>query len=135
MPEHHPFRRAVELGDLDLLQEALTDDVVFHSPALFRPFTGRETAVAVLEHVSSVLTDFEYVHELAGPGVLALHFTATVGDRTLEGVDLLELDGEDRITMLTVFMRPQSALQAFSDSMAQRLGLAPPATTAGSAGA
>jgi hypothetical protein len=135
MPEHHPFRRAVEDRDLTLLSDALTEGVVFHSPALFRPFTGRDTALAVLEHVSSVLTDFEYVNELAGPGTLALHFTATVGDRTLEGIDLLELDGEDRVTKLTVFMRPQSALQAFSEGMAQRLGLTPPPKRAEPAGA
>lgn len=133
MPERHPFRRAVEERDPTLLSEALTEDVVFHSPTLFRPFTGRDTALAVLEHVSSVLTDFAYVHEFATPDTLALHFTATVGDRILEGIDLLELDGEDRVTKLTVFMRPQSATKAFSDGMAQRLGITQAPPTAGPA--
>jgi hypothetical protein len=135
MPQHHPFRRAVEQGDLSLMSQALAEDVVFCSPTLFRPFTGRDTALVVLGHVSSILENFACVDELASPGALALHFTATVGDRTLEGIDLIELDDENRVTKLTVFMRPMSAVQKFSDGMAQRLGLTPPPTAAEPAGA
>ena len=41
-PEPHPFRRAAEAKDLELLTETLREDVVLHSPILFRGFEGRD---------------------------------------------------------------------------------------------
>ena len=54
-----------------------------------------------------------------------LRFKARVGDRELEGIDFLELDEEGRVKELTVFMRPMSALTAFNEQMAARLGVTP----------
>ena len=41
----------------------------------------------------------------------------------LEGVDYLTLDEQGRVADLTVFMRPMSALTAFNERMAERLGV------------
>jgi hypothetical protein len=126
MAEPHPFRRAAESKDLELLREALAEDVVLHSPILFRGFEGREVVAAVLSHVIEVFEDFAYVDELAEDDRLVLRFRVRVGDRELEGIDYLELDGEDRITELTVFLRPLSAITAFNERMSERLAAAPP---------
>ena len=48
-----------------------------------------------------------------------------MGDRELEGIDFLELDDDGRVAVLTVFMRPMSALTAFNEQMAERLGVSP----------
>ncbi len=129
MPEPHPFRRAAEAKDLELLRETLREDVVLHSPILFRGFEGRETAIAVLSHVVELLEDFRYTDELHEEGSVCLRFTATVGgDRELEGIDFLELDEAGRVRELTVFMRPLSAVTRFNEQMAARLaaaGIAP----------
>jgi hypothetical protein len=122
MAEPHPFRRAAESKDLDLLAEVLCDDVVLHSPVLFRGFEGRETVAAVLAHVAATLEDLAYTHELVHGDTIVLRFTAKVGDREIDGIDFLELDNEGRIRELTVFMRPYSALTAFNEQMAARLG-------------
>jgi SnoaL-like domain len=126
----HPFRRAAEAKDLELLKEVLREDVVLHSPVLFRGFEGREAVMFVLGHVAATLEDLTYTAELTEPGAVALRFTARVGDRELEGIDLLDLDEEGRVAELTVFMRPFSALTAFNERMGARLGLEPPATQA-----
>jgi hypothetical protein len=123
----HPFRRAAEAKDLDLLEETLREDVVLHSPILFRGFAGREAVAFVLGHVAATLEDLTYTGELTEAGAIALRFTARVGDRELEGIDLLQLDEQGRIAELTVFMRPLSALTAFNERMGERLGTAPPA--------
>jgi hypothetical protein len=123
----HPFRRAAEAKDLDLLKETLSEDVVLHSPVLFRGFEGRDAVAFVLGHVAATLEDLTYTAELTEEDVVALRFTARVGDRELEGIDLLELDEDGRIAELTVFMRPMSALTAFNERMGERLGTAPPA--------
>jgi hypothetical protein len=123
MPTPHPFRLAAEAKDLDLLTEALREDVVLHSPVLFRGFEGREMVAGVLTHVAATLEDLEYTDELAGDRTVVLRFKAKVGDRELEGIDFLELDEEGRVAELTVFMRPMSALTAFNEQMAARLGV------------
>lgn len=123
MPESHPFRTAAEAKDLDLLTETLREDVVLHSPVLFRGFEGREVVTQVLAHVAATLEDFRYVDELAGEGTVTLRFKARVEDRELEGIDFLELDEEGRVRELTVFVRPLSALTRFNERMAERLGV------------
>lgn len=128
MSEPHPFRRAAEKKDLELLAEALRDDVELHSPILFRGFEGREAVMVVLSHVVEVLEDLTYVDEAAGDGTVALRFRAMVGDLELEGVDYLQLDADGRVADLTVFMRPMSALKAFNELMAARLGVEIPSS-------
>lgn len=127
MPERHPFRVAAESKDLELMRETLREDVVLHSPILFRGFEGRDAALVVLGQVIEVLEDFSYTDELADSDTVALRFKAMVGDRQLEGIDFLELDGEGRVAELTVFMRPLSAVHRFNEEMAARLAAALPA--------
>jgi SnoaL-like protein len=124
MAEPHPFRRAAEAKDLDLLTETLREDVVLHSPVLFRGFEGRDTVAAVLTHVAASLEDLTYTDELTEGSSVALRFKANVGEKELEGIDFLECDDDGRVAELTVFMRPLSALTAFNEQMAARLGAA-----------
>ena len=123
MAEPHPFRRAAEAKDVDLMRETLREDVVLHSPVLFRGFEGIDAVGMVLGHVAGVLEDLTYTDEAVGDGTVGLRFKATVGDRELEGIDYLTLDEEGRVADLTVFMRPLSALTAFNAQMAERLGV------------
>lgn len=128
MPEPHPFRRAAETKDLDLLRETLAEDVVLHSPILFKGFEGREMSLVVLSNVIEVFEDFRYLDEVHGDGTVVLRFAAKVdGKFEIEGVDYLTLDADGLVTDLTVFLRPQKAVQAFNERMVARLGAAPPA--------
>lgn len=127
MAEPHPFRLAAEAKDLEAMTATLREDVVLHSPILFRGFEGREIVSQVLTHVAATLEDFSYTDELAEGRVVVLRFKARVGDRELEGIDFLELDEKGQVAELTVFMRPMSALTAFNEQMAVRLGVSPQA--------
>lgn len=126
MAEHHPFRRAAETKDFELMREILAEDVVLHSPVLFRGFEGRDVVLAVLTHVAAVFEDFTYTDEISEGNRVVLRFTARVGDRELEAIDYLELDADGIITELTVFIRPLSALTVFNDRMIERFAAAPP---------
>jgi hypothetical protein len=121
----HPFRTAAEAKDLEAARATLREDVVLHSPILFRGFEGRDMVLRVLTHVIATLEDFRYVDELAGDGVVTLRFKARVDDRELEGIDFLELDEDGLVKELTVFMRPLSAINAFNEQMSARLGVTP----------
>lgn len=121
----HPFRTAVEAKDFDAMVATLSPDVVLHSPVTFSPFEGLEAVTAVLRIVFDVFEDFTYTDELTSGPTTALVFTARVGERQVEGVDLLR-DAEDgSVADLTVLVRPMSGLQALAGAVAEGLGLRP----------
>jgi|HubBroStandDraft_6_1064221.scaffolds.fasta_scaffold855913_2 hypothetical protein len=114
------LRAAIEGGDIDAAGELLADDIVFHSPVTFHPFIGRDTVTRLLGEVAQVFEDFRYVDELSNGPTHGLIFRARVGDREIEGLDLLRLDDEGFVADFTVMLRPMSALVPFAQAMAER---------------
>ncbi|MEU1510966.1 nuclear transport factor 2 family protein [Streptomyces sp. NPDC005811] len=116
------FREAVEAGDLGAVEALLAEDVVFSSPAVFKPYPGRAITAAILRAVSEVFEDFRYERELTGGEGRdhALVFTARVGEKRLTGCDFIHLDEEGLIDQLTVMVRPLSGLQALAEAMGAR---------------
>ena len=129
------FRAAVEDGDVSAASELFSEDAVFRSPVVFRPYAGRDTVLKVLEAAERVLIGdghFRYVHQLedGAARVAILEFATEVDGRQVEGIDKLTFDEDGRIIELKVMLRPASALQAVGGRMAEefaRLGLASPA--------
>ena len=115
----HPFRSAVEAGEIDAVLELVSPDVVFNSPVVFRPYRGREALGVILRAVTRVLEDFRYEREIGAEGASdhALVFRARVGDRELQGCDLLHIGEDGLIDELTVMVRPQSAALALAEAM------------------
>ena len=120
----HPFRAAVETRDVEALAASLHPDVVFHSPAVFKPYEGREAVMGVLRHAVEVFEDFRYTAELQGESRHGLVFKARVGERELEGWDYLETDADGLVTRLTVMVRPLSGLIALAQAMGERIAAA-----------
>jgi hypothetical protein len=115
----HPFRAAVEAGDLDAIEALLAEDVVFTSPVAFAPYPGKPITAAILRGVFRVFTDFRYVREIGAPDSPdhALVFTARVGGKEINGCDFLHVDEDGLIDDLTVMVRPLSAAVALSEAM------------------
>jgi len=120
MPRH-AFGVAVEQADMDAAVALLAEDVVFRSPAVFKPYERRETVATILRTVFEVLEDFRYTDELDGEDIHALLFDARVGDRSLQGIDLLRPNPEGQIAELTVMIRPASGLIAVAERMGPAL--------------
>lgn len=84
---------------------------------------GQEAVAAGLRAVESACDEFRHTHLLAdarGAGntrLFGLVFEAKVGEETLRGVDLLELNEHDRIGSFTVLARPMAALMALGARM------------------
>ena len=124
------FRAAVESADIEAATALLAEDIVFHSPATFHPFIGRETVARLLTIVSETFEDFRYTDELEAPGGLhALIFRAGIGGREIEGLDLLRLDEEGLIADFTVMLRPISGLLPFAQAMGEKVQAAGLQTT------
>jgi SnoaL-like domain len=124
MSVSHPFALAVLADDVDAALATFADDVVFRSPAVHKPYRGKAQAEQVLRLVATVFEDFRYTDEWRDGRTTILFFEANVGDRDLQGIDILEEGDDGLIEQFTVMVRPLSGLQALAGAMAERLGLA-----------
>ncbi|MFE7271361.1 nuclear transport factor 2 family protein [Streptomyces sp. NPDC057623] len=113
------FREAVEAGDFDAVEALLAEDVVFTSPAVFKPYSGKAITAAILRAVVRVFEDFRYVREINDPAGRdhALVFTARVGDREITGCDFLRVNEGGLIDDFMVMVRPLSGAQALAEAM------------------
>ena len=96
----------------ELLDDLLTDDVVFRSPAVHRPQEGRERTTAYLAAALAVLgPTLRYVHQWYADDSAVLEFEAELDGLTVHGVDLLRWNADDRVVEFTVMVRPLKGLQ------------------------
>jgi ketosteroid isomerase-like protein len=115
------FRAAAEAKDFSRADEILAEEVTFRSPVVFRPYEGREALKVLLGAVVQVFEDFRYVDEVETGDVAVLVFKARIGDREVDGVDVLRFDTEGRVRELMVMVRPMSGMNALAGEMARRL--------------
>jgi hypothetical protein len=122
MSDRSTFRRAVEANDLGAMIDAFAGDGILNSPVSFHPFRGRKAVGSLLSILMEVFEEFRYTDEYDAPdGGMALVFRARIGDRELQGVDLLRFDSVGLISELTVMVRPLSGLQALLGAVGPRL--------------
>ena len=115
------FRAAVEAEDADAVTDALAENVVFLSPAVFKPYEGKQLVGAILtQGAMQVFEDFRYLDHLEDGDTAMLVFEARVGDRQLNGLDLLRFNAEGKVRELMVMVRPLSGLNALAEAMGRR---------------
>jgi hypothetical protein len=115
------FRAAVESKELAAIDSLFAEDALFRSPVVFKPYEGREQIAIILAAALRVFEDFRYIAHTETGDTAVLMFEARVGDRQLQGVDILEFADDDRIATLTVMVRPMSGVHALAEGMRQQL--------------
>ena len=122
----HPFGSAMKAGDIDAAVDLLSEDVVFRSPIVFKPYRGPDAARVLLAAVAQVFDDFRYVREIGAPDAPdhVLVFEARIGDKQIEGSDFLHFDQNGLIDELMVMVRPLSGAHALADAMEAQLATA-----------
>lgn len=121
------FHKASEAHDVTAALATLADDVVIHSPLTDRvAFTGLAEARALFEVVYDNLHELKY-HTTIGDGrTRALVGDAVVGGQRIDATFLITLDDRDKISELTLFVRPLPGLAALMAAlgppMARRYG-------------
>jgi len=115
------FRAAAEAKDFSAVEELFSEDVTFNSPVVFKPYLGRDALAAVLGAVVRVFEDFRYVEQVESGDTAVLMFEASVGDRELQGVDVLRFDADGRVRELIVMVRPMSGMHALAEAMQKQL--------------
>lgn len=111
----------VETREATILDELLAENVQFHSPFVWKPKDGKAITTIILTTVTQVFKEFRYVREILNENNWALEFEAKVGEFSLRGVDLIQLNEEGKIVDFEVLIRPANALQALGLEMARRL--------------
>ena len=120
----HTFRRwheFTETPNVEILDEILADEVKFHSPFVWKPKTGKATATAILLAATATFQDFRYVREITDENHWALEFEARIGEFSLRGIDLIEINESGEIVDFEVMIRPANALQMLGAEMNRRL--------------
>ena len=103
--------------DGEAIVATLAPDVVFRSPVVYRPYEGKEAVSRLLHAVATVFEDFRYVEQVDGEDTAVLLFKARVGDRELDGIDVLRFGDDGLIAELMVMVRPLSGMLALAEAM------------------
>lgn len=116
------FLAASHDHDVDAAAAELAPDVVMLNPATDDPVVGKDAVAAALRAVDAACDEFRHTHLLeekstGAAALFGLVFEASVGDSTLRGIDLIELDEHDRISSFTVAARPIAGLIALGTRM------------------
>ena len=88
---------------------------------MFKPYEGREAVATLLGAVLQVFEDFRYTDHTETGKTATLAFSAHVGDRDLQGIDLLRFDDDGKITEMAVYVRPMSGVNALAAGMRAKL--------------
>jgi hypothetical protein len=96
-----------------------------HNPATDDPVVGRDSVAAGLRAVEAACDEFRHTHLLTetpseGRPLFGLVFEAKIEDSTRYGVDIIELDDDDRISSFTVLARPIASLMALGARMSEQ---------------
>jgi len=116
----HGFIRS---QDRAALWDLLHPDAVFESPVVHTPQRGRDITSKYLISATKVLAGpaFRYVGEWTSDDGAVLEFTCEVDGVTINGVDIIRFDAEDRITHFKVMVRPLKAINLLHRLMGEQL--------------
>jgi hypothetical protein len=117
------WHKLIASGDPAGLDQLLDDDVVFHSPVLYKPQQGKALTSMYLHAAFQVLINgsFHYVREVVGESDAVLEFVVMVDGIEINGVDIISWDEAGRITDFKVMVRPMKAIEMIRGKMASML--------------
>jgi len=115
------WHRIVAERDMEALREVLADDVTMGAPPYWNKVRGREVVHHLLGLIVDTIEEFTYHREWRDGAELALEFRGHVGDRELQGIDLISLDESGRIANLDVLMRPVNGVIALREIVAPKM--------------
>lgn len=122
----HALVKSRDARGLDAL---LAEDATFHSPIVHTPQVGKALTRGYLLAAMEVLLSgsFRYVNEWYAERSAVLEFEAVVDGITIQGVDIIHWNAEDRIVRFKVMVRPLKAINLLHQAMARALAAAAPA--------
>jgi len=116
----HELVRTRNAKGLDAL---LANEVVFHSPVVHTPQSGKAVTLQYLYAAFHVFFNpsFRYVRELVGERDAVLEFQVEIEGIAVNGVDMIQWDDQGRIVDFKVMIRPLKAINLIHQKMAAML--------------
>jgi len=110
MDAWHRLVASKEVAGVDSL---LAENVVFHSPVVDTPQTGKALTRQYLAAVFDIFSkhSFRYVRELVGEHDAVLEFLVDIDGVSVNGVDMIQWNGEGQIVAFKVMLRPLKAVK------------------------
>ncbi|WP_066265140.1 nuclear transport factor 2 family protein [Hydrogenophaga palleronii] len=117
------WHQLVKTRNVKGLRELLADDVVFHSPVVHTPQTGKAVTTQYLAAAFQVFFNesFRYAREVVGPRDAVLEFQVEIDGVSVNGVDMIRWNDEGRITDFKVMVRPLKAINLIHQKMGAML--------------
>ena len=118
--EWHKF---VKTKDLNILDNILSKDVIFYSPAVHTPQVGIEITKKYLTTATEILFNgkFKYTSEIKGDYIASCEFEGYIDDIYVNGIDIIKWDTSDKIISFKVLVRPLKGLWILKEKMAEKL--------------
>jgi hypothetical protein len=121
------WHRLVDNKDVTGVDSLLAEDVVFHSPVVDTPQTGRAITRQYLAAVFDIFSkhSFRYVREVVGEHDAILEFLVEIDGVSVNGVDMITWNDEGQIVDFKVMLRPFKAVKVMQTRVAAILQAAP----------
>ncbi len=117
------WHQVVRGRDMAALERLLADDVVFVSPVVHTPQTGKAITTKYLQAALQVLNNdsFTYLNEWYGADSAVLEFQSTVDGIVINGIDMIGWNAAGRIDRFKVMVRPLKAMNKLHEHMGRML--------------
>jgi hypothetical protein len=117
------WHQVVKSRDAAALKDLLAEDVVFVSPVVHTPQSGRPITLAYLHAAMQVLNNdsFRYLNQWFGPQSAVLEFESVVEGITVNGIDMIHWNDAGRIDHFKVMVRPLKAVNKLHEMMGRAL--------------
>jgi hypothetical protein len=113
----------VKSKDRAVLWDALHPDAVFESPVVHTPQRGRDITFEYLSSAVTVLggPSFSFVGEWRSDNGAVVEFEGEIDGIRINGVDMITVGDDGRITHFKVMVRPLKALNLLHRLMGEQL--------------
>jgi len=117
------WHRLVETRDAAGLDAILAENVVFHSPVVHTPQTGKPITALYLTAALHVLNNdtFRYLRQVVSGNNAVLEFQTVIEGISINGVDMITWGEDGRITDFKVMLRPLKAVNLVHKMMGEML--------------
>ena len=119
------WHQFLETKNPKILDELLSDEVIFYSPIVWAPQEGKQITklylMAALEVFGGENADFKYVNQVIDNNQFILEFNTIIDGITVNGVDMIEVNDEGKITSFKVMVRPLKAINKVHEKMGEML--------------
>lgn len=117
------WHKMIESRDIAGLDHLLSDDVVFYSPVVHTPQSGKTVTTMYLTAAYRVFLNdtFRYVREVVGEYDAVLEFIVEIDGVMVNGVDMLKWNDDGKLTEFKVMLRPLKAVNIIHEKMAAML--------------